>query len=262
MYARASRNVVRAHATRGVSAALLALALFHFGWIHAERDTIRATRSLLNARNFCEETSTRELEAWNFHKKLLSFSLFAPSNEGEEVDFPWFLNGIVQNAKDATLYYPDWIVRVYVIGIDVKAERTLETQQNLELVRCTSSLPLNSSSSRKMLTRFLVYDDPKVRLAIVRDTDSRCHISCSRGPDVDRSAFVGCTVALKQAQRGWYTHGLLQNFLRRFSSHADVLQTPTLARPRNKKVSFDLPRNYLRAGRSRSGNARHLRSQA
>ena len=130
MYARASRNVVRAHATRGVSAALLALALFHFGWIHAERDTIRATRSLLNARNFCEETSTRELEAWNFHKKLLSFSLFAPSNEGEEVDFPWFLNGIVQNAKDATLYYPDWIVRVYVIGIDVKAERTLHTAES------------------------------------------------------------------------------------------------------------------------------------
>ena len=174
MYARASRNIVRVHAARGASAALFALALFRFGWIHAaERDTVRATRALLNARDFCEQTSTRELEPWNFHKKVLSFSLFAPSNEGEEADFPWFLNGVVQNAKDATLYYPDWIVRVYVIGIDVTAERTLETQQNLELVRCTSSLPLNSSSSRKMLTRFLVYDDPKVRLAIVRDADSR-----------------------------------------------------------------------------------------
>ena len=174
MYARASRNIVRVHAARGASAALFALALFRFGWIHAaKRDTVRATRALLNARDFCEQTSTRELEPWNFHKKVLSFSLFAPSNEGEEADFPWFLNGVVQNAKDATLYYPDWIVRVYVIGIDVKAERTLETQQNLELVRCTSSLPLNSSSSRKMLTRFLVYDDPKVRLAIVRDADSR-----------------------------------------------------------------------------------------
>jgi len=68
---------------------------------------------------------------------------------------------------------------------------------------------------------------------------------------VDRSAFAHCTVALKQAQRGWYIHRLLQNFLRRFSSLAGVLQTPTRARPRNKKVSFDLPRNYLRAGRSR-----------
>jgi len=79
---------------------------------------------------------------------------------------------------------------------------------------------------------------------------------------VDRSAFAHCTVALKQAQRGWYIHRLLQNFLRRFSSLAGVLQTPTRARPRNKKVSFDLPRNYLRAGRSRSGHARHLRSDA
>ena len=79
---------------------------------------------------------------------------------------------------------------------------------------------------------------------------------------MDRSAFAHCTVALKQAQRGWYIHRLLQNFLRRFSSLAGVLQTPTRARPRNKKVSFDLPRNYLRAGRSRSGHARHLRSDA
>lgn len=79
---------------------------------------------------------------------------------------------------------------------------------------------------------------------------------------MDRSAFADCTVALKQAQRGWYIHRLLQNFLRRFSSLACVLQTPTRARPRNKKVSFDLPRNYLRAGRSRSGHARHLRSDA
>ena len=175
MYARAGRSIFRSHATRGASATLFALALVVFcRRIHAaDRDTVRATRALLNARDFCEQTSTRELEPWNFHKKVLSFSLFAPSNEGEEADFPWFLNGVVQNAKDATLYYPDWIVRVYVIGIDVKAERTLEAQQNLELVRCTSSLPLNSSSSRKMLTRFLVYDDLKVRLAIVRDADSR-----------------------------------------------------------------------------------------
>jgi len=174
MYARASRSIFRLHATRGASAALFTLALVFCRWVHAaDREAVRETTALLNARDFCEQTSTRELEPWNFHKKVLSFSLFAPSNEGEEADFPWFLNGVVQNAKDAALYYPDWIVRVYVIGLDIKAERTLQQQENLELVRCTSSLPLNSSSSRKMLTRFLVYDDPKVRLAIVRDADSR-----------------------------------------------------------------------------------------
>jgi hypothetical protein len=174
MYARASRSIFRLHATRGASAALFTLALVFCRWVHAaDREAVRETTALLNARDFCEQTSTRELEPWNFHKKVLSFSLFAPSNEGEEADFPWFLNGVVQNAKDAALYYPDWIVRVYVIGLDIKAERTLQQQENLELVRCPSSLPLNSSSSRKMLTRFLVYDDPKVRLAIVRDADSR-----------------------------------------------------------------------------------------
>lgn len=175
MYARASRSIFRAHATRGSSAALFAFVLvFVFGLIHAtEREGVRVTTSPLNFREFCDEASTRELEPWNYHKKVLSFSLFTPSNKGEEVDFPWFLNGVVQNAKDAALYYPDWIVRVYVIGLDIKAERTLQLQKNIELVRCTSSLQLNRSSSRKMLTRFLVYDDPKVRLAIVRDADSR-----------------------------------------------------------------------------------------
>ena len=67
----------------------------------------------------------------------------------------------MQNAKDAKLYYPDWVVRVYVIGLDIKTEGVLLRQSTVELVRCELTLPLNSSSSRKMLTRFLVYGDPK-----------------------------------------------------------------------------------------------------
>ena len=172
MNARPSRSIFRSHATRGASVTLFALALVFFRRIHAaEREAVRATR--FNARDFCEQTSTRELEPWNNHKKVLSFSLFAPSSEGEEADFPWFLNGVVQNAKDAKLYYPDWVVRVYVIGLDIKTEGILLRQPNVELVRCELTLPLNSSSSRKMLTRFLVYDDPKVSVAVVRDADSR-----------------------------------------------------------------------------------------
>ena len=172
MNAPPSRSIFRSHAMRGASATLFALALVFFRRIHAaEREAVRTTR--FNARDFCEQTSTRELEPWNDHKKVLSFSLFAPSSEGEEADFPWFLNGVVQNAKDAKLYYPDWVVRVYVIGLDIKTEGVLLRQSNIELVRCELTLPLNSSSSRKMLTRFLVYDDPKVSVAVVRDADSR-----------------------------------------------------------------------------------------
>lgn len=170
---RIHRNAVRSYAKSHASTALLALSLVTtFSWIHASaRGTVRAT--LLNARDFCNDTSSRrELQPWNLHKRVLSFSLFAPSG-AEEEDFPAFLNGIVQNARDAKLYYPDWIVRVYVIGLDIKTEGILLEQSNVELVHCKLTQPLNSSSSRKMLTRFLVYDDPKVSVAVVRDADSR-----------------------------------------------------------------------------------------
>ena len=82
MNAPPSRSIFRSHATRGASATLFALALVFFRRIHAaEREAVRATR--FNARDFCEQASTRELEPWNNHKKVLSFSLFAPSSEDE-----------------------------------------------------------------------------------------------------------------------------------------------------------------------------------
>ena len=69
MNAPPSRSIFRSHATRGASATLFALALVFFRRIHAaEREAVRATR--FNARDFCEQTSTRELEPWNDHKKV------------------------------------------------------------------------------------------------------------------------------------------------------------------------------------------------
>ena len=171
---RNNRNTVRSYAKSYANIAMLALALVTtFSRINAAaRGTARATS--LNAREFCNDTSSsRELQPWNLYKRVVSFSLFAPSSAEEEADFPAFLNGVVQNARDAKLYYPDWVVRVYVIGLDIKTEGVLLRQSNVELVRCKLTQPLNSSSSRKMLTRFLVYDDPKVSVAIVRDADSR-----------------------------------------------------------------------------------------
>ena len=172
MNARPSRSIFRSHATRGASATLFALALVFFRRIHAaEREAVRATR--FNARDFCEQTSTRELEPWNNHKKVLSFSYLRPLARAKKQTFLGSSMASCENAKDAKLYYPDWVVHIYAIGLDIKTEGVLLRQSNVELVRCELTLPLNSSSSRKMLTRFLVYDDPKVSVAVVRDADSR-----------------------------------------------------------------------------------------
>ena len=125
------------------------------------------------ARPLCESTLISELQPWNAHKKVIAFSLFAASDDREQAEFPWFLGGLERNARDAALYYPDWIVRVYATGLSVEDEAKLLRHNSVEIVRCFVDSPLKSSSSRKMLTRFLVADDPNTSYAIVRDADSR-----------------------------------------------------------------------------------------
>ena len=121
----------------------------------------------------CDAKPVNELQKSNSNKKVLAYSLFAPLSEAEKSDFPFFLDGMRQNAKDARLYYPDWLVRVYVIGLSSEQESTLRKEPNLEIIRCRSSSLLTASSSRKMMTRFLAMDDPLVEYAIFRDADSR-----------------------------------------------------------------------------------------
>ena len=53
--------------------------------------------------------------------------------------------------------------RVYVFGLNKSTERELlESTDNAELVRCSLQSTLAKSPSRKMMARFLSYDDPKV----------------------------------------------------------------------------------------------------
>lgn len=121
--------------------------------------------------SLCDDQPVIERKSRNWHKKVISYSLF--NTDGSDAQFLWYLNGMVQNAKDAQLYYPEWIVRVYITGLSLEDEERLSKHSNVELVRCFPNSPLNTSKSRRMLTRFLVIDDPKVALSLVRDADSR-----------------------------------------------------------------------------------------
>ena len=69
----------------------------------------------------------------------------------------------------AKKYYPDWILRFYTVGLPTAYEEELVRNSNVELVRCIRF----PSTSRMMLHRFLVVDDPKVRYSMIRDVDSR-----------------------------------------------------------------------------------------
>ena len=112
----------------------------------------------------------------NQNKKVISLSLFSPPSQEDEADYPWFLDGALRNAEDARMYYPEWIVRIYVIGLGDKDEQRLLDVHNIEVVRCREDAIWGSSASRKMMSRFLAADDPSVQFSIYRDTDSRLNV--------------------------------------------------------------------------------------
>ncbi len=130
---------------------------------------------------FCDEKSIGQKQAWNKNKKIITFALFDDQNPSgqlpdiqSESSFSWYLEGALHNIKGAKLYYPDWVVRIYVFGLNETVEALLlESSNNAELVRCWASTPLDVSSSRKMTARFLSYDDPDTMYLISRDLDSR-----------------------------------------------------------------------------------------
>jgi len=120
----------------------------------------------------CDEWRLLGAKRTRVEKKVLTFSLFAPGKD-EWVNFQWFIQGTIQNALDAKLYYPEWTVRVYTIGLNSSVERQLlSASDNVEVAKCVHSR-FELSGSRAMLTRFLVYDDPTVQYFVSRDSDSR-----------------------------------------------------------------------------------------
>jgi hypothetical protein len=139
-----------------------------------------------------------EKQIWNDHKKIISYSIFGPSittnttitntttnstitiiNHTITLPFPeWVLHGMERNIIDAQYYYPDWIVRVYAFDLPKSVQdrwliHNASIFHNVEVVPCHSSSPMAKSNSRKMISRLLAYDDPKVWYTLVRDADSR-----------------------------------------------------------------------------------------
>lgn len=107
-----------------------------------------------------------------YHKRVVAFTLFAPS-DGSAVSTS-LVTGSLQNIADSRLYYPGWFVRFYVFDIGRVLERhLLDAGDFVEIVQCGHSSILTTSNSRKMISRFLVLDDPAVHVAIIRDADSR-----------------------------------------------------------------------------------------
>ena len=143
--------------------------------------------------SLCEPRPINPKQTWNPNKKVIAFTLFH-SNESREVKleqnasiqkfqqkgsadvdlFRSFVYGARINSKHARLYFPDWIIRIYVMGLSTEEESTLLAgNDNVELVRCSSPKLKEASPSRKMISRFLTHDDQDVLYFLSRDLDSR-----------------------------------------------------------------------------------------
>lgn len=93
-------------------------------------------------------------------KKIISFSLYGTK--------PIYLIGAICNARDAKLFYPEWVARFYVgksVPLDVLSEL-----MSLGAEVIYEPGPEDASA---MFWRFRVFGDLEVERAIIRDADSR-----------------------------------------------------------------------------------------
>ncbi len=93
-------------------------------------------------------------------KKIISFSLYGAN--------PFYTRGAIANAKQVHNFYPNWICRFYV-GSSVPQE-VIQQLLNLE----AEVIPMQGEENNfASMWRFLVFADPDVEIALLRDTDSR-----------------------------------------------------------------------------------------
>jgi len=117
------------------------------------------------ANQYCGEVLI-ERQPWNFHKRVISYSLFS-NTQGVIPDY--LMYGVQRNIKNAKMTYPDWILRLYVINVSQAFLDEMAKEETVEVVRCVPA----GTHAKNMLWRFLVYDDPKVAISMPRDLDGR-----------------------------------------------------------------------------------------
>jgi hypothetical protein len=128
---------------------------------------------------YCETRPRNERQLWNTRKKVIAFALFVPKKlaNPQPTSVPtYFMDGLAGNIRQQQLYYPDWITRIYTLNLsDEQIQQVIDVDHDrIEVVKCHQDSPLNQlDNARKMITRFLVVDDPTVEYSIIRDLDSR-----------------------------------------------------------------------------------------
>lgn len=107
-------------------------------------------------------------QKWNKRKKVVSFSMYSMDGKGTLKAF--LKAGVKKNAEMIKVWYPEWVMRIFVSGVSRAAVEELKREApEAEIVECKLITPV---ISRNMELRWLSHDDPNVERFVVRDLDS------------------------------------------------------------------------------------------
>jgi hypothetical protein len=155
---------------------------------------------------FCETAVFGEKQKWNPRKKIISYSLSAaPGAGGRPIESSSNVKDLQKSIQSASIYFPDWIIRVHVFGFSRDSlQLLLDLSSCIEIVQCSiKSSPLAKSNELKGLSRYLAYDDPTVYYTLIRNIQHRftnqelLHINEWMISDFTIHSLRGSTAALK-----------------------------------------------------------------
>ena len=126
----------------------------------------------IETRSYYHQIEYQILKFTDLTNKYISFSLWVESDSlsnGKKIDDvgKTYLQGTIENLKLQKLFFKDWKVRVYLnSSVPINYQNEI-IQLGGEIVN------MDDSKIPGMYWRFLIIEDPKVDVFIVRDTDSR-----------------------------------------------------------------------------------------
>ena len=116
--------------------------------------------------DLCDPNIIGEKQADNRYKKVIAYSLFTP--ETGSFDSKRYLEGMITNSNLARMYYPDYILQIYTVGLSEEIIQDLISLNNVEVIKCERQ----DSLYKNAMMRFMAIDHPRNWIVLVRDSDS------------------------------------------------------------------------------------------
>jgi hypothetical protein len=113
---------------------------------------------------YCSPNIVGLKDPHNTQKKVIAMSLFTSVENITRKEFETYMEGFLENSKWAHIYYPDFVIQVYSIGLTIDQIQRLVAMDNVEVIKCQRQ----GTNAKNMLYRFMAVDHPDTSLALIR----------------------------------------------------------------------------------------------